>query len=56
MSGYHQPAEHASWGRFSVWLAVLGVIGLVAAATLLWARNGTAVFVEMLIAGVMSCF
>lgn len=42
--------------RLVIWIAgALGVC-LTAAAAVLWLRGGTAVFFEMLVAGIMSCF
>ncbi|GGE30401.1 hypothetical protein GCM10007276_04510 [Agaricicola taiwanensis] len=42
--------------RLVIWLASIVGVCLVAAAAALWAQGGAAVFFEMLVAGIMSCF
>lgn len=51
-----EPQGHVAADRLVIWIAgALGVF-LVATAVVLWARGGAAVFFEMLVAGIMSCF
>lgn len=48
------PRQHGT--RLIVLAAVLGFGLLMAAAVLLWLKNGTAVFFETLSAGLAACF